>query len=155
MRTQDVGGETPADPSPPSPSTGVASAVFDMAHDFGYHRSLDWKFVEGNFTEPGPATAWTRMNCTLVDGEEPSPLTRVLVAADSGNGISGVLDWKRYVFVNTDLSVHLWRYPKGEWVCMRSKTTVGPDGVGLAETELFDETSRIGRSMQTLFIGRR
>jgi hypothetical protein len=31
-----------------------------------------------------------------VAGEEPSPLTRVLVAADSGNGVSWTLDLRRY-----------------------------------------------------------
>ena len=38
--------------------------------------------------ETGPATVWMRMRHPLVAGEAPSPLARVLVAADSGNGVS-------------------------------------------------------------------
>ena len=40
----------------------------------------------------GPATVWMRMRDPLVAGEEPTPLQRVLVAADSGNGVSATLD---------------------------------------------------------------
>ena len=47
------------------------------------------------------------MRHPLVAGEEPSPLQRVLIAADAGNGVSAALDWRRYLFINTDLSVHL------------------------------------------------
>ena len=62
----------------------------------------------------GPATVWMRMRQPLVAGEQPSPLQRLLVAADSGNGVSATLDWARFVFINVDLSVHLNRMPAGE-----------------------------------------
>ncbi len=39
-----------------------------------------------------------------------------MVVADSGNGASNVLDWSRYLFINTELSVHFLREPVGEWV---------------------------------------
>ena len=73
-------------------------------------------------SSPGPATVWMRMDCQLVAGEEPTPLQRTLVAADVGNGISAVLDWRRYLFINVDLSVHLERMPEGEWVCVDAVT---------------------------------
>ena len=83
---------------------------------------MEWRSVEGGFLEPGPATVWMRMRQPLVAGEEPTPLQRTLVAADVGNGISAVLDWRRYVFINVDLTVHLERMPEGEWVCVDAVT---------------------------------
>ena len=76
----------------------------------------------------------------------------MLVAADSGNGVSAVLEHQRYLFVNTDLSVHLKRMPAGEWVCLDAVTYPESQGVGLADTVLWDERGRIGRAAQTLLV---
>src|SRR6266702_4210530 len=101
------------------------------------------------------ALVWMRMLHPLVLGEEPSPLQRVLVAADSGNGVSATLDWTRYLFINVDLSVHLHRMPEGEWVCLDAVTLPERNGVGMADTHLFDERGAIGRAVQTLLIAER
>lgn len=92
---------------PPGPDQGDRPGFFDTGQSVGYHTAMEWRSVGGGFLEPGPATVWMRMGCRLVDGEEPTPLQRTLVAADVGNGISAVLDWSRFVFINVDLSVHL------------------------------------------------
>jgi len=44
------------------------------------------------------------MRHPLLPGEAPSPLVRVLAAADSGNGVSAALDYRRWLFVNADLT---------------------------------------------------
>ena len=93
--------------------------------DVGYHTAMESRFVSGSFIERGPAVCWMRMRVPLVDGQPIAPLTRVLVAADSGNGISNILDLREHLFVNPDLSVHLHRYPDGEWVCLQSETSIG------------------------------
>ena len=95
------------------------------------------------------------MRQQLVAGEQPSPLQRVLVAADSGNGVSATLDWSRYLFINVDLSVHLHRLPAGEWVCLDAITVAEPEGIGLADTALYDERGPLGRALQTLLIRER
>ena len=69
-------------------------------------------------SSPARRPVWLRMRQPLVAGEEPSPLQRVLVAADVGNGISAALDYRRYLFINVELTVHLERMPAGEWVCV-------------------------------------
>jgi hypothetical protein len=66
-----------------------------------------------------------------------------------------VLDFDRYVFINTDLTVHLVRYPAGEWVCLEAVTSIDSTGIGLADTALHDEQGRIGRSAQSLFVSAR
>ena len=53
-------------------------------------------FARGSFLEPGPATVWMRPRVPLVEGEEFTPLQRVMVAADGGNGVSAPLDWSAY-----------------------------------------------------------
>jgi hypothetical protein len=116
---------------------------------------MDWRFARGVFFEPGPAAAWMRMKVQLVEGEEPSALTRVLVAADSGNGISTELPIDEFLFINTELSVHLARMPVTEWVCLDAVTRIGEAGVGLAESVLWDRRGRIGRASQSLLVARR
>jgi Acyl-CoA thioesterase C-terminal domain len=103
----------------------------------------------------GPATAWLEMKVPLVEGEVPSPLVRVLVAADSGNGVSCALDPERYLFVNTDLNVFLHRPPEGEWIGMDSRALVDGSGVGLTETVLHDRSGPVGRALQTLYVAER
>ena len=57
----------------------------------------------------GPCAAWFRMNHPLIQGEHPSPYQRVAVAGDSGNGVSAALDFTKYVFINCDLTINLFR----------------------------------------------
>ncbi|AVH60651.1 MULTISPECIES: thioesterase family protein [Streptomyces] len=137
------------------PGDGGSGRFFPVPWDIGYHTSMDWRFTAGAFTERGPATCWMRMRIPLIAGDEPQPLDRVLVAADSGNGVSNVLDPARHLFVNADLTVHLHRYPVGEWVCLDARTSVDSGGVGLADTQLHDEKGPIGRSAQSLYVAPR
>lgn len=140
---------------PPGPEQGSKPEFFNTGQSVGYHTAMEWSSVGGAFQEPGPATVWMRMGCELVDGEEPTPLQRALVAADVGNGISAVLDWTRFVFINVDLSVHLERMPEGEWVCVDAITLPQRNGIGTAESVLSDQRGRIGRAAQTLLITER
>ncbi len=141
--------------APPGPEKGDVPEFFETAQSVGYHTAMEWRSVNGGFREPGPATVWMRMGCRLVAGEEPTPLQRTLVAADVGNGISAVLDWHRYLFINVDLSVHLERMPEGEWVCVDAVTLPQRSGIGTAESVLSDERGRIGRAAQALLIAER
>ncbi|HEX5821876.1 MAG TPA: thioesterase family protein [Solirubrobacterales bacterium] len=145
----------PAPEPPPGPESGEPGQFFHTGYDVGYHAAMEYRFTRGAFMERGPATVWMRMAVPLLAGEEPSPLQRVLAAADSGNGVSAALDWSRYLFINVDLSVHLHRLPKGEWVCLDAVTLPEPNGIGMADTRLLDEQGPIGRAAQTLLVADR
>lgn len=145
----------PADDPPQGPELGWTPEFFPTGQEVGYHTAMEWRAVAGAFLEPGPATVWMRMRQPLVAGEEPTPLQRALIAADVGNGISAVLDWREHVFINVDLTVHFERMPAGEWVCVDAVTRPHANGVGTAESELSDTRGRIGRAAQSLFIARR
>jgi hypothetical protein len=156
IRTDDVGVEAGTDiPTPRLPDGIEPAPPFPWTADIGYHTGIEWRFVSGEFLRGGPATVWMRMRNPLIAGEEISPLSRVLIAADSGNGVSGVLDFSTYLFINTDLTVALHRLPAREWVCLDATTTIQPHGIGLAESQLFDERGTLGRGLQSLFVAKR
>jgi len=156
VRTADV--DLPDDLVPgrrlPGPEAGRVMPFFPTGQDVGYHTAMEFRFVTGSFLELGPATVWARMRHPLVAGEAPSPLSRVLIAADSGNGVSASLDFQQWRFINPDLTVYLLRPPAGEWVALEAATTAAA-GIGLADTTLHDEQGPIGRSAQALFVDRR
>ena len=57
-----------------------------------------------------------------------------------------------YRFINPDLTIYVHRLPVGEWVCLDAVTYAQSNGVGLAESWLFDEQGPIGRAAQSLLI---
>ena len=135
---------------PPGREGAEALEFFPTGDSVGWHTAMEIVFARGRFLEPGPGIAWFRPRVALVEGEEITPLQRVMLAADAGNGISAPLDWQTHIFINTDLTVHLLRPPRGEWVCLDSVTHV--DGIGMSDSALWDEHGRIGRAAQTLLV---
>ncbi len=117
--------------------------------------AIEIRFVEGAFMAPGPSTGWFRLRIPLIAGEETSPLQRLAAAGDFGNGISAVVSWDDHVFINPDLTLYIERPPHGEWICLQAETRVVAEGIGMAESVLFDERGRIGRATQALVVARR
>jgi hypothetical protein len=118
----------------------------------GYLQAMEWRRVKGDFAELGPAVIWSRMRHPLVAGEDPSPTQRLFVTADSGNGVSSALPLDTWLYVNTELTVHVLRPPAGEWFCLDSVTTLGPTGGGYAVATLYDATGEVGRGAQALLV---
>ncbi|HEX4340127.1 MAG TPA: thioesterase family protein [Polyangiaceae bacterium] len=121
----------------------------------GFHtHGVEHRFVRGRESNFGPATDWIRLRFPLLADETPSPLVRVCVAADFGNGVSRLLPGS-HTFINPDLTVYLHRYPRGEWVCIDAVSRVEENGIGLAESRLLDRDGTIGRSLQSLIVEER
>jgi hypothetical protein len=116
--------------------------------------AIEIRFVDGTFGG-GAATAWFRLRLPLVAGEEPSPLQRLAAAGDFGNGISATLSWHEYLFINPDLTLYLERPPAGEWIALQSRTIIATEGIGTAESVLYDTRGRVGRATQALLVARR
>jgi hypothetical protein len=100
----------------------------------------------------GPGRVWMRLRAPVVPGEEASPLVRLVATADFGNGISAELPFHEYLFINADLTIHLWRAPRGEWIGLDAKTVLMDDGIGTAESVLHDLDGPVGRAVQTLIV---
>lgn len=120
---------------------------------FGRH-ALEIAEASGTFREPGPATVWFRFKSPLVKGEDMTPAQRAVLAADFSNGLSRFADGNQWVFMNSDLSVHLARLPTSDWIALDGESIWNSNGRGVATSHLFDETGPIGRATQTLFIDR-
>lgn len=144
----------PGHPLPRAPQEPGESpaALFPFAgKQVGYADLVETRVARG-LLFGGPCAIWFRLRHPLLDNEEPSAYQRVAVAADSGNGISAILDFARYSFVNLDLTINLLRKPVGEWICLDARTCLGPHGCGLAESTLYDVHGLIGRATQSLAI---
>lgn len=142
-------------PAPPPPELASGGGFFPTGQEHGYHTGMEARFLEGGFREAGPARVWLRMRYPLVAGEDPTPLQRTLIAADIGNGISSSLSFRRWVFINVDLTVQLERLPAGEWICVDAVSRPHPNGIGSSDSVLSDGEGRIGRALQTLLFSER
>jgi hypothetical protein len=120
----------------------------------GYHTAMETRLARGEFGT-GRVAAWMRQRVPLLPAAPPSPLERVLVAADSGSGVSAAIDHRLESAVNPDLTVALARPLEGEWVGLDSVSTYEPSGVGLADTRICDARGTVGRVLQGLVLGSR
>ena len=141
-------------PPPLPPASPDTAGQPDWA-DRGYLSAIEWRRASGNFQAPGPAALWTRMRYPLVPEEEPSGLERVLIVADSGNGVSWELDIRSWLFINPELTVHLHREPVGEWICLDAQTVISPGGAGLATSVLSDQNGAVAVGAQSLLVAPR
>lgn len=141
----------PREPAPPLPAPQLQQ-FFPGLPAFPYGEALEWRFTEGGFSEPGPATVWSRCRIPLVAGEPLTGLTRLVTMVDSANGISWELPLGRFTFVPVDMNLVLRRLPEGEWVGMAARTTVEGDGIGMVRTRLFDASGMLGEGLHTLFV---
>ena len=136
-----------------------STGFFKQVPAGGYVSTMESRFVEGGWEVPGPARAWMRMPVRLLADEEPTGTDRLLVSADSGNGVSarsgpGTALGEDGVFVNVDLTVHLTRQPQGEWIGLDAHTVLTDHGVGHAHSILHDLDGPVGRASQSLLVDR-
>ena len=157
IHRDDTGAEASTLEPPPfrGPDESDEMPPIDPWRGPSYFTAVRWRDAVGRSFDHGPSCTWMRMAVPLVLGEAPSPLTRVLVAADSGNGISRELDFETHMFINTELTVHLFREAAGEWICLDARTHIGPHGAGMASSVLYDTAGSIGTGNQTLLVRRR
>ncbi len=142
-------------PAPPGPEEGQRSPEPLRDYRAFHSHGAELRYLSGDFSRRGPSAVWVRLAVPIVAGEEPSPLERVAAASDFGNGVSSVLDFEHYLFINPDLTVYIDRPAVGEWICLDARTTLGTPGVGLAQSLLWDVHGPLGRSLQSLLIEKR
>lgn len=134
-------------PLPPVPEVGEIGWTLPAGWDIGYVKTVD---IRGLPESAGARHVWVRSRSAVVEGEAVTPLVRVLSVADIANGIGAQLDPTHWTFLNTDLTVDLYRLPVSEWIGLSVATSIGPDGVGMCSTVLHDEQGALGRALQIL-----
>lgn len=100
----------------------------------------------------GPGRVWMRLRHPILPEEPVTPLICLTGTADFGNGVSAALAFENYLFINADLSIHLWRRPQGEWIGLDARTLLHAEGIGTAESVLHDAAGPVGRASQTLVV---
>ena len=148
--------DLPARPAVPDagevPPLPAEASVLPEGWTGGYLHAMEWRLAHGAWGTPGPATIWGRMRYPLVPDEEPTGLQRVMTIADSGSGVSGVLPFESWIFINPELTVHLAAVPEGEWICLDAATGIEPNGFGLATSRLYDQHRLVARGAQSLYV---
>jgi len=143
----------PPGPAPlPAPGDGEALPLFfDRTGELFYPDACEIRHVAGEIGS-GALAAWIRLRGEVVPGEAPSRLARVAAAADFANGLSWILPWREWLFVNTELTIHLAREPRGEWIGVDARTVSSAGGFGLSTATLHDLDGPIGVCAQSLFV---
>jgi acyl-CoA thioesterase len=102
-----------------------------------------------------PGGVWFRVMRPVIAGVETTPLMRAAITADFCNGMSGALDFRKWTFINADLTVHFARSPIGEWILLEAQGWIGSDGRGIAFGTLADEHGVFGQAAQSLVVAPR
>lgn len=108
--------------------------------------------VRRSLVGPGRAAYWVRTAHELVAGEAVSPLARSAGLLDIANGMAVRTSPDEVAFPNVDLTAHLHRRPRGEWVGFDTTVSFGPDGVGVTSSVLHDEDGPLGTLAQVLTV---
>jgi hypothetical protein len=108
--------------------------------------------IHGGFMTPAPSAIWFRCHRAMVEGIPLSQAVRVAAAADCSNAVSSVLDFRKWLFINADLTIHMAREPVGDWILLNGEMTLGPDGGGIAVSRLADARGYFGRAVQSLVV---
>jgi len=116
---------------------------------------LALRTVKGAFHQIGPAAIWFRAQRAIVAGAPISPAMRAAMTGDFCNGVSSILDFRRWTFINADLTVSLARQPVGEWILLDARSWLGNRGCGIAFARLGDAQGYFGRAVQSMVIEER
>lgn len=142
-----------SDPAPALPDAQPQSYFSEFSH-WGYGESMEWRWVRGSYNSAGEAVVWARPRIPLVAGQPLDPLDRVLLVADSANGVSSALSPREWLFVPPGVNVTVHRYPEGEWVYLAATSTLSADGLGSTLGILGDASGALGSVAQPLLVAR-
>lgn len=114
----------------------------------GFIASLDIRVLPG--WRPGRGQVWLRPRVGVLDATAVDPLACIFAVIDTMNGVAIRERPEALLFPNTDLTVHLFRTPYGEWLGLDVEVSYGPAGVGLTSAVLSDASGPFGRALQIL-----
>lgn len=137
----------------PPKETGFQNPLTNSSSPFV--SGISMQEVKGAFRIPGPCAVWCRSDRPIIEGVETTPVMRAAIAADFCNGVSSVLDFAKWTFINGDLTVSLARMPVGDWILLDAESWLGPEGGGIAFGKLADTRGYFGSAIQSLVVDRR
>lgn len=143
---------SPDDSRPTDPRTwGIGELDKTMFH----RDAIEIREIHGGFGSIGPGAIWVKPAVRMIAGRDNTPAQQAVIAGDFCNGVSRKLELNEWVFMNSDLTVHLGRYPAGEWVALDARSSYADHGRGVAYGSLWDTNRWVGQSAQTLYLDRK
>ncbi len=101
------------------------------------------------------STTWARFRCRIVADEVPTPIERLAALIDFASGVGNIMDYETYSAINPDLSAHILRPPRSEWIALHGVTRRSADGIGQSEALAYDDEGPVARVAACLLLGRR
>lgn len=123
--------------------------------DNGFMELLDSAVLRHNDFGPGISEAWLRYRGEVLEGEAVTPFVRAAMFADFGNGLAPIVDPAHFMYMNADITLHLARMPRGDWMHLQARTVDGGAGVAMVGVELADAEGHVGWAHQSLLLERR
>lgn len=117
-----------------------------------FSRWSESRWVMGAPRTPGPGARWMRVQPLLFADARVSPLVLAAFASDFGTGTSHPLRYEDWTFANLDISIHMTREPRGEWLLLDGFTETAGNGVAMATTRMGDRDGMFATAHQTVFL---
>lgn len=111
--------------------------------------------IAGSETEPGPGAVWMRVITPMIAGEPIDPLACVAAAADWGTTVAPPASLTDWTYASLDLSIHLSRMPRSDWMLLDGTSEVAGNGTGIATLRMGDTDGMFGTAHQSVFLTRR
>ncbi len=139
--------EWPDDEPPAFP--GSASIVALPEGPFYFVRNFELRAGDDRHALGG--TTWLRMHVPIVAGEVTSPIQRMAATADLLRSASEGLG-RSYTSANPDLTIHVIRYPVGDWLGLGASVRFDASGIGQTDGPIWDREGRVGRGVKSLLL---
>lgn len=150
LSVQDTSSVAGGFPDPLPPPDDLPRGILDPVWSGGFVASLDVRPCE--LPVPGRTRVWLSTETPFFADEAATDLARFIGLVDTANGVAVRESPKEWMFPNVDLTIHLYRRPRGCWVGLDTTVVFGADGHGLTSSVLHDIDGPVGRSEQILTV---
>jgi hypothetical protein len=140
---------------------GIEDRLEPLTHPFpenaqGLRRVLAESIrIAGSDVEPGPGALWMRVIRPMIAGEPMNPLASIAAAADWGTTVSPPASLSAWTYANLDVSIHLSRMPRSDWLLLDATSEVAGNGTGVVTMRMGDRDGMFGTAHQSVFLNRR
>ena len=102
-----------------------------------------------------PANCWARLRCRFAEGEDTSAIVRLATLVDFASGAGNAMDYTKYTSINPDLTIHVLREPRSDWIGIRGTTLRAIDGIGQSFGHVYDLEGEVARVQTSLLLEHR
>jgi hypothetical protein len=101
------------------------------------------------------ANLWARLRCRFTEGEDTPAIVQLATLVDFASGTGNAMDYSRFTSINPDLTIHVLRTPRSDWLGIRGTTHRSVDGIGQSAATVYDLEGEVARVQASLLLDRR